>query len=195
MVEHDDIWAAALQEAYASAPTDEVILSTLELRHPSFIEDGQLTAVRVISEFGTLLEESEDPDVEDVYGWELKLEDNAPVQAGQTVKFVSCQFSITKPEQNENELPTFNIAIDNVSRLIMQYLDDALAYRAKLELTYREYLASDVLTPSFILGGASLKDVKCNNARVTGTARFADLVNKTFPGKVYRPNEFRGLVQ
>ena len=38
----------ALREAYASAPSDVVILHTLELRHPSFIDDDdQPMAIRV----------------------------------------------------------------------------------------------------------------------------------------------------
>ena len=39
----------ALREAYASAPSDVVILHTLELRHPSFLDDdGQPIAIRVV---------------------------------------------------------------------------------------------------------------------------------------------------
>lgn len=195
MVEHDDIWSQALQEAYASAPVTEVILSTLELRHPSFIQDGQLTPIRVVAEYGTLIEESNDPNIEDMYGWKLGLEDDAPVQGGQIVNFISCMFSFKKPDQTENTLPSFSVSIDNATSLIMQYLDDAITARAQLDMTYREYLASETQQPSFVLGGASLKDIKSTAQRVTGTARFADLVNRTFPKTVYRPDEFRGLVQ
>ena len=39
----------ALREAYASAPSDVVILHTLELRHPAFVDDdGQSIAIRVV---------------------------------------------------------------------------------------------------------------------------------------------------
>ena len=39
----------AIREAYASAPTDTVILHTLELRHPAFADDdGRPTAIRVV---------------------------------------------------------------------------------------------------------------------------------------------------
>ncbi len=196
MVEHDDIWTQALQEAYASAPVTEVILNTLELRHPSFIdENGQLTAVRVVSDFGTLIKESNDPDIPDIFGWKLRLENDAPVQGGQIVDFVACMFEIKKPNQNENSLPSFDIILDNVSREVMQYLDTAIGYQTKLEVTFREYLASDTQAPSFILGGASLRQVVGTATRITGTAQFADLINLTFPNETYTPEAFRGLVQ
>ena len=39
----------ALREAYASAPSDVVILHTLELRHPSFLDDdGQHNDIRTL---------------------------------------------------------------------------------------------------------------------------------------------------
>ena len=39
----------AIKEAYAAAPSDVVILHTLELRHPAFKDDeGQPTAIRVV---------------------------------------------------------------------------------------------------------------------------------------------------
>ena len=39
----------AIKEAYASAPSQQIILHTLELRHPSFVDEtGQLVAIRVV---------------------------------------------------------------------------------------------------------------------------------------------------
>ncbi len=187
MADPDDIWSEALQEAYASAPNDEVILHTLELRHPSFAE----TAIRVVMDYGSqyIIEG------EDVEGHYLMLEAEAPVQAGQNVFFQACMFNMDLPEQKENSLPTVQIELDNVTRKIMEYLDAAIGEKAAMEVTYREYLASDTTTPQFILGGLTLKEVKANLGRVTGQAQFSDLVNKNFPGKVYRPTEFQGLVQ
>lgn len=187
MTQHDDIWSAALQEAYASAPVSEVILHTLELRHPSFVE----TAVRVVLDYG-------DQYViggELLDGHYLTLENDAPIQSGQTVFFQSCMFSMDLPEQKEGSLPSIEIELDNVTRQIMGYLDAAIGTKAPMELTYREYLSSDKTMPQFILGGLSMKEVKSNLGKVTGTAQFSDLVNKNFPGKIYRPGEFQGLVQ
>lgn len=187
MAEHDDIWSQAIQEAYASAPSSEVILHTLELRHPAF--SG--TAIRVVMDYG----DDYMVDGEEVSGHYLGLEGDAPVQASQTVFFQSCMFSLDLPEQKDGALPTIQVELDNVTRLVMEYLDEAIGQKAPMDLTYREYIASDKTAPQFILGGLTLKEVKSNLGRVTGTAQFSDLVNKSFPRKLYRPGEFQGLVQ
>jgi hypothetical protein len=45
----------AIKEAYASAPSDQIILHTLELRHPAFVDHaGQLVAIRVVRDTGDL---------------------------------------------------------------------------------------------------------------------------------------------
>ena len=60
----------ALREAYASAPSDVVILHTLELRHPSFIDDdGDSIAIRVVRDNQDL---------------KARLESSAPLDGGVT---------------------------------------------------------------------------------------------------------------
>lgn len=187
-----DLWTQAIEEAYASAPAEEVILHTLELRHTGFLDDDdQLTAVRVVMDHG----EAHTVSGEEVYGHFLTLEDDAPVQAGQSVLFQSCMFDFSLPEQREGSLPSLEIELDNVSREIMTHLERAVGQRAPLEVTYREWLSSDRTEPQFILGGLTMKQVKSNSMRATGTAQFSDLINRSFPGKVYRADEFRGLRQ
>ena len=42
----------AIREAYASCPSDRVVLHTVELRHPAFVDDnGNPTAVRVVRNY------------------------------------------------------------------------------------------------------------------------------------------------
>lgn len=187
----DNIWSEALEEAYASNPSEEIILHTLEFRHPSFVEDGVPTAVRVVMDPGVLLEEG-DPDI---YGLELTLEAEAPMNPGAIVKFVSCMFDFSLPGQPNGTLPEVEVSLDNVTREISAYLDAAVGERAPLELSYREYLASDPTQPQFIIHGLSLSRVRSNIFRVVGTASFVDLLNRSFPNKLYRPSEFRGLSQ
>jgi len=184
---NEDIWEEALQEAYATAPTNEVILHTLELRHPSFVD----TAIRVVMDIGTSFTVED----EEVFGHYLTLEDSAPDSPQQSVFFQSCMFDLNLPEQKEGSLPSIGIELDNVSRLVIQYLDNAIGQRAPIELTYREYLFSDKEKPQFILGGLTMRQVKANAGKISGTAQFSDLINKSFPSKLYRPDEFRGLTQ
>lgn len=189
----DGLWGEALEEAYASAPTDEVVLHTLELRHPSFTDaEGNPSAVRLVRDPGTLLETIDDVEV---YGLRLRLEDDAPMNAGEFVTFVSCMFDFSLPGQAEGSLPEVEVSLDNVTREVSGYLDTAVGERATLELTYREFLASDKGTPQFILSGLSLSRVRSTVFRVSGSASFVDLLNSSFPKKLYRPSEFRGLMQ
>lgn len=191
MTTSDDIWEQAIQEAYASAPVGDIILYTLELRHPSFINlSSVVEPIRVVSDYGVLLE-SGDPDI---YGYNLFLESDAPADAGAEVPFVSCMFDFELPAQQEGALPTIQIKINNVSREISQYLDNAVNFEDPIELTYREYMLSDKSQPQFVLDGMNIQMIKTNVTSVTATASFIDLINRNFPGKIYRPTEFRGLI-
>ena len=68
----------ALREAYASAPSDVVILHTLELRHPSFIDDNGLPmAIRVVRDNQNLT---------------ARMEGTAPLNAGEMVEFIAMGF-------------------------------------------------------------------------------------------------------
>lgn len=183
MADHDGIWSAALQEAYATAPVDEVILETIELRHPALE-----APVRVVRDHGT----AHTIDGETRYGWTLTLEDDAPEDAGGAVFFQSLMFSATLPEQGES-LPSAKLILDNVSREIMGHMDSIISRRARIEVTYREFLASDVAAPSMVLRGLSLKRIKCGISRVVGTLRYDDLTNLPFPDLVYREADFPGL--
>ncbi|MGN2393239.1 DUF1833 family protein, partial [Pelomicrobium sp. G1] len=58
----DPALTAAIREAYASAPANEIVYHTLELRHPSFTQP-----LRVVRDWDTLT---------------ARLEESAPVDAG-----------------------------------------------------------------------------------------------------------------
>lgn len=181
-----DPWSDAIAEAYASAPLDDVILPTLELRHPNLVEP-----IRIVADLGEIIGEADD---QPVFGHMLTLEADAPINPGASVKFIACGFDFSLPSQQEGQIPTVQIAVDNVAYLISPQLDTLIGTRAKLEVIYREYLASDPATPQFILSGLSMTNVSSDLNQLTGTASFADLVNRNFPGKVYRPSEYPGLV-
>lgn len=174
----DDIWKRAIQEAYANAPSGTVLLDTIELNHPSFT-----APVRLVNDVGN----PNTIDGEEFFGFWMRTENN------QRVFFQSCGFDFTLPAQNQNDMPSVDISFDNVSQMIMEYLDEAVKFKAPMTLIYREYLASDKEEPQFVLSGLSMASVSSNLFRVSGTATFSDLVNKSFPKKVYRPTEFPGL--
>ena len=98
----------AIREAYASAPADEVILDTLELRHPTFFdEEGQPTAIRVVRDHKDLV---------------ARLEDDAPMNAGEAVTFRRCAFELRLAPIETVAVPEMELAIDNVSTELMEHL-------------------------------------------------------------------------
>jgi hypothetical protein len=171
----------AIAEAYASAPSDLVVLHTLELRHPSFVDDyGRPIALRV---------------VRDTQAVTAVLEADAPMDAGNGVEFLPFPFDFALPEQNgAGAIPEIVLTIDNVSAYIVQYLDLAAASVDPIEMTYRPYLSTDLSAPHMDpVITLLLKNIEATVLRVTARAVFGDLANRRFPAMDYTPERFPGL--
>lgn len=172
----------AIKEAYASAPSDQIILHTLELRHPAFLDDsGNSTAIRVVRDHLDLF---------------ARLEDGAPIQGGETVRFVAMGFELDLPPVDTMPVPEISVTLDNVSREIVRHLDAAAESQSVIEVTYRPYLSSDLegpqMDPPIHL---VLTEVEADIFRVTGRARMLDIGNKAFPGISYTAKAFPGLTR
>lgn len=166
--------ADALQEAYASAPASEVILHTLEIRHPSFTQP--IRVVRDHSDFTCFLEA------------------DAPADPGAEVTFVAFSFDFVLPEVAKSTSPEIEISLDNISGEIIGYLDAAAQTPDLIEVTYRPYLASDPsgpqMDPPLTL---VIRSVSADVFRVRARAGYADLGNRKFPSEVYTSERFPGL--
>lgn len=164
----------ALTEAYASAPASEVILHTLELRHPSF-----LAPIRV---------------VRDHHDFTCFLEADAPLDPAGEVTFVAFSFDFVLPEVTKATSPEIEISLDNVSGEIIGYVDAAAQTPDMIEVTYRPYLASDPsgpqMNPPLTL---VIRSITADVFRVRARAGFADLSNRKFPNEVYDAERFVGL--
>jgi hypothetical protein len=163
-----------LAEAYASAPADEVILHTLEIRHPTFT-----TPIRV---------------VRDHHDFTCTLEADAPEDGGAEVTFVAMAFDFILPEVSKATSPEIEISLDNISGEIIGYLDSAAQTADLIEVTYRPYLASDTtgpqMNPPLTL---VIRSVTADVFRVRARAGYADLSNRKFPNEVYDAERFKGL--
>lgn len=174
-------YSEALAEAYASAPETSLILDTLEFHHPTFVnESGQPTAARV---------------VRSVYAVDATLEASAPLNAGEVVSFQPVDFVFRRPdEDNSGQSPEVEIAIDNVAKTLLPYLELAKESRVPIQVIYRPYLADDLtaphMNPPLML---TLRDVKASMMRVTARAGYADLTNQKFPSSDYTGVKFPGL--
>ena len=178
----DPALSEAIQEAYAHAPTDAIILHTLELRHPDFRDDsGNPTAIRVVRDQKDL---------------EARLELEAPMDSGEWVTFVAMGFELDLPAVDTTPLPEIVVTLDNVSREIVRYLDVAAESQSFIEITYRPYLSNDLdgpqMDPPITL---VLSEVEVDVQRVTARARMMDIGNKAFPSRTYTAREFPGLTR
>ena len=164
----------ALREAYASAPAQEVVLHTLELRHSSFAEP-----LRVVCDESSL---------------EAVLEDSAPENAGETVTFLPLSFSFRLPDVVKSTSPEIEIALDNATGEIAGYLDDAANSGSLIEVIYRPYIASDTSVPQMDPPlSLVVRSVSASVFRATARAGYADLGNLKFPSATYDTERFAGL--
>lgn len=171
----DPSLSEALKEAYASAPSGEVVYHTLEFRHAAFD-----VPIRVVRDNADLT---------------ARLEANAPQDAGQMVTWVGFPFDLVRPEVSSTGVPQCTIEIDNVSREILANIELALTSIDPIEVTYREYLASDLEGPQndppMTL---TLTSISADVFRVRAVASFADIGNRRFPREEYSTERFPGLV-
>ena len=200
----------AIREAYASAPADTVVLHTLELRHPAFVDDnGRPTAVRVVRNFadadrwralgGEKAQAALDAlpaDARERVGLVARLEADAPKDAGRMVPFIALAFDLELPPVDTAPVPEIAVTLDNVSREIVRHLDAAATSLERIEVTYRPYLSTDLegpqMDPPITL---TLTEVEVDVFRATGRARMLDIGNKAFPAETYTAKRFPGLTR
>lgn len=178
----DPTLSEAWKEACASVPAGELMFHTLEFRHPNFRDDAnQPTAIRVVLDHNDLI---------------ATLEVDAPLNAGEPVVFVPMAFGLQLPNVESIAMPELKIVLDNVSRDIEANLALATASPYPIEVTYREYLSSDLTAPqnnpplTF-----TLKDPEADDYTVSATASTSDLGNRQFPNEDYIAARFPGLVR
>lgn len=171
----DSTLSEAIKEAYAIAPADDVIYHTLEIRHPSFA-----TPIRV---------------VRDVANLNATLEATAPSDPLTEVTFIGYAFDLIPPDVGASGAPQLVIEIDNVSRDILANIELATTTDDLLEVTYREFLSSDLSGPQNDPPlSLTIFSIKATPLRIRAVAGFADVNNRRFPGEEYSAEEFPGLV-
>lgn len=169
-----------LKEYWFANPVDALVHDTLEFRHPAFVEAGAPVAVRIVRAATDIV---------------ATLEASAPFQAGQSVTFRALAFALTPPESPERGLPQIDLAIDNATADLMPWLELAAASFAPVELSYRQYLDSDLTAPAYVLHGLTAKRVRGDMVRITGSAGFENLLGRAFPDQIYTLEVYRGLAR
>lgn len=171
----DPALSAAIREAYASAPVDDIIYHTLELWHPAFSDP-----IRVVRDRDPL---------------DARIEAGAARNPGEMVTFVGYAFEVVPPEQTPTGLPQCVIEIDNVSREIVAQIDLAVTQPDPITVIYRAYMSSTLgdgpeNDPPLEL---TMETATATVFRVRGTAGFPNLLNARFPDLVYDLDTWPGL--
>ena len=203
----DPSLSAAIREAYASAPADVVVLHTLEIWHPAFVEDGVAKPIRVVRNFedtATWLSlggaevqavlDGLDAEARRKVGLVARLEAGAPRDAGLLVPFVALGFELELPPVDTIPVPEIVVTLDNVGREIAKHLDAAAVSQERIEVTYRPYLSTDIegpqMDPPMTM---TLSEVEVDVFRVTGRARVLNIGNRAFPREIYTIRKYPGL--
>jgi len=179
-----------LREIYASNPVDEFTLVTLELIHSSFqAPGGGQDSIRIAL---------------DNQPWDLPIEADAPLFAGQTKTFLPLNVEVVQPAQEEGSLGEMEFAIDNVPMQYMNRIREGVKIRTPAILIYREYILNhnastgvyslaSTMGPAHKIDGLAVKKLRATPMRLTATARFVDIVNVTAPRRIFSREECPSL--
>ena len=160
-----------LSKAYIG---DDQILSTLEIRHVSFVENEVPYALRIVN------------DNQDFQGL---IESDAVLDAGSMVLFQACPFRVVMPEKG-NLIPSLTVGIDDISLTLRPYLLKAKNYFSPIWVVYREYL-TEYPEPQLKYVYRVLKSSGMNT--VEFTAEMSNYYNRKVLNKKILVDDFPGL--
>lgn len=168
----------AWEEAAATVDATEVLLPTLEIIHSVFVENGQPHPIRAVRNTEDLI---------------LRLDEGAPLDAGEAVTFRAIPFGIDYPRIGKLgvEAP---IWIDNVNREVARYLEPATKLNESVVVIFRGYLLSDPDTVGHGPFRLLLRNVKRKGARLEGTLTIADPTKLRVMREIFDQARFPALM-
>lgn len=176
----DPTMSEAMREAYAIAPSSRFAIDTLELRHPTFVDDnGAADSIWLTT------------DGKDVTA---RLEATAPVRPGQQVVFRSFGFKFRLGRVEPGTGAELELQVDNVDRRIAQAINRASKGFAKTVMAYRAWMSDDLETPSMTPRSFVLSECSADSLVVTAKARVAIDLAGAFPRHLYTATEYPGLI-
>lgn len=168
----------AWEEAAATVDASEVMLPTLEIIHSVFVENGLPAPIRAVRNNQDLA---------------FRLDESAPLNAGETVLFKAIPFGIDYPRIGKlgGEAP---IWIDNVNREVAQYLEAATKLNESVVVIFRGYLKSDPTTVGHGPYRLLLRNVKRKGSKLEGTLTIADPTRLRVLREIYDNARFPALM-
>ena len=173
---------AAIQEAYAAAPQNVILLHTLEINHPAFSKPARVCRWPVTGN---------EPDT-----FRCLIESYALHNHGEVVEFVGLPFEITLPEKSTDTPGTFKLKLDNVGDTLDEELEAAVLYGSKITAIYREYIKGTEGTdgPRCVWDGITLTNPTMDGQSISADGSILDWMFKPF-GRIYLPSNYPALVR
>jgi hypothetical protein len=168
----------AWAEATATVNTKERILITLEISHSVMVENGQPAPVRAVL------------NNEDI---ELRLEETAPLNAGERVTFQAVPFGVDFPRIGKLGAEC-SIWIDNVNREVARYLEPASKLNESVVVIFRGYLLSDTNTVGHGPFRLLLRNVKRKGSKLEGSLTIADPTRLRVMREIFDNERFAALM-
>ena len=100
---------------------------------------------------------------------------------------------IALPKRDTSGTQVLVFAIDNVTGSAQRLLDQALEASARVQLVYRQYVATDLSAPADRPLRFEVRDVTMEGGVVQVSAAFFDLINTAWPRKYYTADFAPGL--
>ena len=165
-------FSEAMREAFAAAPTGEIIYHTIELHHPAFTQP-----IRLVQGNDNIT---------------ARLEADAPHNAGQMVEFIAAPWDLTLPKIEEDAMPELTLRFDNVSREITQYISQAVMQPDPVKVIIRPYLLSSLedgpqMNPPIEM---EMGEATADNYSISTTANLEDVFYCAFPAQRYTNERF-----
>lgn len=155
-----------LDIVYASAPTDNVIIPTLEITAPTAFDPIYICN-----------------------GFE---DHTATLETLAEVTFIASGMDIALPDKDTSGQQTLRFAIDNVTGQAQQAIDAAIEANERVTIVYRSYLYPDLSAPAEVLR-MTLMDAEFNGQTVSLQAGYYDLLNTAWPRLKYTTENAPGL--
>lgn len=155
----------AIAVLYASAPSGEVILPTIEIRVAG------REPLRVVNGF-----EDQVLGVDGVYHL-----------------FTAAPLSLSLPKKDTSGTQKLNFGVGNVTGQIQEYVDAALESGEYVPLIYREYSSADKSAPASKPYAMTLKGGTLEATQASFEASFYDMLNHAWPRQRYTAENAPGL--
>lgn len=154
-----------LQEVYASAPYDKVLIETLQIDHAA---------------------------IDSLYYAKAYDDVTADTESETGVVFVASGIKMQLPENGVRGREDFIFQVDNVTGAAIDAIETVLEAGGVATVTYRAYVSTDLTAPAYTLA-LDIVGAKSDAQTVVISATFRDFINKKWPRLKYTTDIVPGL--